>query len=281
MRQQLLLAKAVCSVLIMTGPSFGAMLSSIATLGHDQDIVVETGLSVGSPATVGEHGSRQFYEEGLSTQTASHKPGLPQSVIGFVSTITGDIINFDFQPFEQNNILKLDTTQAATKTLTLASSAGYTKLAAVLTAGSLSNTEVANVGYTIHYDGGATQTGTINVGDWGTAPVPAGTETMLNVGRINMSSTGAATNWNNQVPETDTTVGRWSVEVTEITPNSSANIVNIDFGPITLNGGPAGLNAGDDVSIFGLAGEPVPEPSVAMLVVLGLVLFCGAGRPRA
>jgi hypothetical protein len=261
-------------LLSVAGTSVAATLSSIATSGQDQDIVVEAGLSVGGPATVGEHGSRQFYEEGLSTQTGSHKPGLPQNVSGFVSTLTGDLINFDFQPFEQNNILKFDTTLAATKTLTFVSPFGYRQLAIVLSAGSLSNTEVANVNYTIHYDGGGTQAGTVNVGDWGTAPVPAGTETMLNVGRINMSSTGAATNWNNQVPETDTTANRWSIEVAEITPNSTANILSIDFGPITLNGGPAGLNSGDDVSIFGLAGEAVPEPGTAAMFLVWLVIAC-------
>jgi hypothetical protein len=281
MREQLLKTcfNAVLLVLAVTGTSFAAMLSPITTSGQDQDIVVEAGLSVGSSATVGEHGSRQFYEQGLSTQTGSHKAGLPQSVTGFVSTITGNIIDFDFEPFEQNNIVKFDPTQAATKTLTFDSPFGYRQLAIILTAGSLATTEVANVNYTIHYDGGGAQAGTINVGDWGTAPVPAGTETMLNVGRINMSSTGAATNWNNQIPETDTTANRWSIEVAEITPNSTANILSIDFGPITLNGGPAGLNSGDDVSIFGLAGEAVPEPSTAALFLLWLT-FAGCRSAR-
>ena len=258
----------------LASSSFGAILDPIATSGHDQDIVVEAGLNVGDPATVGEHGSRQFYEQGLSTQQppgapTNHKPGLTQSVTGFVSGITGNTINFDFEPFEQSNILKFDTTQPATKTLALDTPAGYTQLAVVLSGGSLASTEVANVNYTILYQGGGTQTGTINVGDWGTAAVPAGTETLLNVGRINMSSTGAATTWNNQIPEGDTTANRWSVEVSEITPNSNANILSIAFGPITLNGGPAGLNSGDDVVVFGLAGTLVPEPASLALLCLG------------
>src|SRR5262245_52999507 len=94
-------------------------LFPVATTGHDADIVYEVGLTAGATGANNELGSRQFYEQGISTQTASHKMGVPRSVTSFTSALTGDSISFDFQPFEQNNILKF-TSGTAAKTLTLA-----------------------------------------------------------------------------------------------------------------------------------------------------------------
>jgi len=254
----------------LAAPSFAATLHPVATTGHDQDIIVELGASVGAQVTTGELGSRQFYEDGLqASQTTNPMPGLTQSVSGFASSITGNTINYDFEPFTASNILKLDTTQAATKTLTLDAPNAYRQLAVVLSGGSLSSSEVANLSYTINYEGGGTEMGTIDVPDWGNVPLPAGSEILLNAGRINM---GAGT-WNDQIPEGNTTANRWSIYVSEVTPGSTANILSIDFGPITLNGGPAGLNSGDDVVVFGLAGAVVPEPAACALFGIGLAVW--------
>jgi PEP-CTERM motif len=269
---------AALAVIASSVPSMAALLSPVATSGHDQDVIVELGATVGSQVSFGEFGSRQFYEDGLqASQPTNPMPGLTQSVTGFISGITGNAIDYDFEPFSANNILKFDTAEAATKTLTLDAPAGYAQLAVVLSGGSLASSEFANVSYTIHYDGGGTQAGIVDVGDWGNVPAPAGTEVLVNVGRINISSGGGAGTWNDQVPESNTTANRWSIYVSEITPSSTANILSVDFGPVTLNGGPAGLNSGDDVAVFGLSGALVPEPSA---VALAATAALGFGRRR-
>ena len=233
-----------------------AVLEPIATTGHDQDIVFEAGLTAGQVGANGELGSRQFFEAGVFAD------GVPQGVTNFVSVLTSNTITFAFQPFTQNNILKFENTSPP-KTLTLTTPAAYSQLAIVHSSGSLAITpavEVAIMTYTINYSGGVTQTGSVNSVDWGAVPtLPSGTERFLIADR----TTANATTWPVS-SDNNTTANRWAIYLSEVTPSRpDLNIDSITFGPITLNGGP--LNSGDDVVVFGLAGEPgnvVVEPPV-------------------
>ncbi len=235
--------------------AFALDLLPIATTGFDQDIVFEAGLTAGQVGASGELGSRQFFEQGVFAD------GVPRSIVDFTSTITGDVIDFNFAPFENNNVLKFDTTQATSKTLTLTAPSHYGQLAIVHSSGSLginsttfAPTEIALVSYTINYVGGSMQTGTFNSVDWGRIDppnMPQGTEILLNADRSTTNATMWPVNTDN-----NTTPNRWSLYLTEITPNQPAvNIESITFGPISLNTEGTSLNGGDDVVIFGLAGS--------------------------
>jgi hypothetical protein len=255
----------------LSAPAFAATLDTIATTGHDQDIVFESGLTNGQVGASGELGSRQFFQDGA---TAADDDGLPPTVTGFTSALTGNTINFAFQPFSQNNVLKFDNASPV-KSLTLAAPAAYTQLAVVFSGGSLALTETAELSFTINYNGGATQTGILNVPDWGAVTtLPSGTDRFLIADR----TTANATTWPVS-SDNNTTANRWAIYLGEVTPNrTDLNILSLDFGPITLNGGP--LNAGDDVVVFGLAGAPVPEPAPLTLIGLGMLLSVLALRHR-
>jgi hypothetical protein len=268
MRRQLLCSLfATCGALTLTvaGPSFAALLNQVATTGHDQDIVFEAGLAAGAVGANGEIGSRQFFEDGATSATDD---GLPQTLPPFVSG-AGNTIIYAFQPFAQNNILKFDSTTAV-KTLTLTTPAAYQKLAAVFSGGSLATaTEVAGLTYTIHCGDNTTQTGVVNVPDWGAVTtLPAGTERLFIADR----TTANATSWP-VTSDNNTTANRWAIYLSEITPNSGANIVSVDFGPVSLNDADGLLNSGDDVVVFGLAGALVPEPSAWALTIIGATVL--------
>jgi hypothetical protein len=245
-----LLAVGMC---MFATPSPAIDLIPISTSGFDQDVIFEAGLAAGQIGANGEFGSRQFFEAGLFPD------GLPRSIVDFTSTITGNIIDFDFAPFEGNNILKFDTTTPGPKALTLATPGKYGQLAVVHSAGSLAitaglPTEIALVTYTINYAGGATQTGTLSSVDWGNiAPenMPSGTEILINVDR----NTANVTAWP-VTSDNNTQANRWSLYISEITVDQPAvNIESVSFGPMSLNTPGTPLNGGDDVAIFGLAGS--------------------------
>ena len=241
----------VASVMIIgTAFSVAAILEPIATMGHDQDIVFEAGLSDGQVGANGEFGSRQFFEAGVFAD------GVPQGVTNFVSVLTSNTITFAFQPFSQNNILKFDNA-APVKTLTLNTPAPYSQLAIVHSGGSLGiPAEIAIMSYTINYTGGLTQTGSVHSVDWGAVPtLPPATERFLIADR----TTANATTWPVS-SDNNTTANRWAIYLTEVTPDRpDLNIESISFGPIALSNittmAVANLNAGDDVVVFGLAGE--------------------------
>jgi hypothetical protein len=242
----------VCTLLMLTTTVPALNLIPIDTTGFDQDIVFEAGLTDGQVGANGELGSRQFFEAGVFAD------GLPQSITGFTNPLTGNTIDFNFAPFEGNNILKFDNTAANSvpKTLTLAAPNKYGQLAIVHSGGSMAINplEVALLGYTINYVGGATQTGTVNSVDWGAVPqasMPAGTEILFSADR----TTANATAWP-VVSDNNTTARRWNVYVSEIpTDQPSVNIQSVTFGPVSLNNPGTPLNAGDDVVVFGLAGS--------------------------
>jgi hypothetical protein len=245
---------ASIGIALIATRSLAIDLLPIPTAGFDQDIVFEAGLAAGAVGATGELGSRQFFEEGVFAD------GLPRSITGFTSTITGNTIAFDFAPFQANNILKLDNTPAnmGPKTLMLDTPAKFGQLAVVHSGGSMSLTttafETALLSYTINYAGGATQTGTINSVDWGTVPagfMPAGTELFRTADR----TTANATNWPVN-SDNNTQAGRWAIYISEITVNQpTVNIQSVSFGPVSLNTPGTPLNSGDDVVVFGLSGS--------------------------
>jgi hypothetical protein len=241
-------------------PVLAGTLSPIATSGHDADIILEND---GSPAQNEEIGSRWYFEQGLFGNQAGEQ-GMPVSrtVSGFVSPITTNTINFEFESYGANNVLDFDgATTVGPKTLTLDFPARFSQLAIVHSGGSMGTTETAAVNYTIHFVGGGTQSGTFNSFDWSTTVHAANNAARLitNMDRANIQS-GA--------PVFDNTGNstRWAIFVTEVTPNTARRIVSIDFTATVPNAG-----SGDDVDVFGLAGELVPEPSLAALAV-GVVL---------
>ena len=239
---------------VVASPSLAIDLIPIPTTGFDQDIVFEAGLTAGQVGANGELGSRQFFEQGVFAD------GVPRSVVDFVSTITGNNIDFDFAPFQGNNILKFDTTapNVGPKTLTLDAPTKYGQLAVVHAGGSMSLTtaafETALLSYTINYVGGATQTGTINSVDWGAVPegfMPAGTERFLTADRTNAQATAWPVTSDN-----NTQANRWAMYISEITTTQpTVNIQSVSFGPVSLNNPGTPLNTGDDVVVFGLAGS--------------------------
>jgi hypothetical protein len=242
------------SMFVFATESLAIDLIPIPTSGFDQDIIFEAGLATGQAGANGELGSRQFFEQGVFAD------GVPRSVVDFVSTITGNNIDFDFAPFQANNILKFDNTAANTgpKTLTLDTPAKYGQLAVVHSGGSMSLSttafETALLTYTINYVGGATQTGTINSVDWGAVPagfMPAGTEIFLTADR----TTANATTWP-VASDNNTTANRWAMYISEITTEQpTVNIQSVAFGPVSLNTPGTPLNGGDDVVVFGLSGS--------------------------
>ena len=259
----------ICVLALFSTPALGAVLGPVQTTGYDVDIVFESGLSDGAVGANNELGSRQFFEDGA---TSPSDDGLPRVVPTYVSPTSGNLIDFAFQPFEGNNALKFVAGNTA-KTLEFLNPQPFSNLAVVFSGGSLAGTEVARLRYTINYQGGATQSGTLNVNDWGAGALPAGTEELFNADR----TTANATTWP-VVSDNNTTAGRWSINVSEIIPeNTTANILGIDFGPVTLNDDSTPLNSGDDVVVWGVSGTAVPEPSVA---ALGLAAFALVLRRR-
>ncbi len=246
-RRYLVACLVTCS---LAPPAFAIDLFPVGTTGHDQDIFFEAGLAAGATGATGELGSRQFFEAGIFAD------GVPRILPAFTSAVTGNTINFEFNPFEQNNIIKLDTTNAGPKTLTLAAPAKYGQLAVVFSGGSLATgTEFAVLPYTINYVGGGTQMGDLQVPDWGATPATLTPNTLdlFNADRTNSDLRVAPATTDN-----NTTANRWSISVQEITTTQpTTNIASITFGQPTLNqnGSVVPLIAGDDVVIYGLAGS--------------------------
>jgi hypothetical protein len=277
----------VAAALAMLAPASSAVAqityNPIPTTGFDADVVVEAGLSDGQPGANNEFGSRQFYEEGISTQIpGTHKPGLTETLSGVVSELTGNTINFGFAPFEDNNILKFDNASTS-KTLTLASPKAYSNLAIVFSGGSLSlpDRELGQLSFTINYDGGATQTGMILAPDWGVYPreeLPEGVDVLVNAGRLNAGGDGMNP-WPIN-PDGETTPDRWRLYVSEFAmTNPTTNILSVDFHTPMLQRVVAGetvpLNGGDDIAVFGIAG-----PGELVLTSLNLEVNATNGQVR-
>jgi hypothetical protein len=263
-RRQLVMAFA-CASLLLGGaaPIRAVTLSTIATSGYDADIVFESGLASGAVGANNEIGSRQFYEKGATSPTDN---GLPRTLPSF-TTMSGDSINYAFQPFEQNNILKF-TNGTAAKSISFAMPAPYSRLAVIHSGGSLgTNIEYGLLSYKINYVGGATQTGVVNTPDWGgVTTLPPGTERIYSADR----TTANATTWP-AAAEGSATPTRWALYVSEITPTSpAAAIQSVTFGPNSLytiasmTTGP--LNPSDDLVVFGLAGAVTSEQTLRLKV---------------
>jgi hypothetical protein len=267
----IVLAMCACAT---CSEALGVTYQPIATSGHDVDIVYEIGLSAGQAGANGDIGSRQFYEQGVSTQTAAHKPGLTRTMS---ATPLVNTINFAFEPFELNNALKFNAGTAA-KTLTLEAPAAYDDLAFVFSAGGLQSDpaagplETATIPYTVNYAGGLTQTGSLKSPDWSILSTPAtsGTGRLASVGRIGNSPPPV---WP-QTPEVDARPNRWNVFVQELAlSHSTADLLSVTFGPVTIDDADGQLNADDDVVVFGLAGVLTPDLTLEVNTITGAVRF--------
>ena len=138
--------------------------------------------------------------------------------------------------------------------------------------GSLAATEIARLRYTINYEDGATQRETQRRGRLGGVALPAGTEELFNAGPHNLEGHNLAGDLRQQ-HDGGPMVDQCQRIVLE---NTTANILSIDFGPVTLNNDSTPLNSGDDVVVWGVAGEAVPEPSVTALALAALPMTLGA-----
>jgi hypothetical protein len=246
-----------------------AMLSPVATGGHDADIIFEND---GSPAQNEEIGSRWYFEHGLLSGTPP-AVGLPASgTVSGPSLPSGDTVDFKFESYGTNNVLDFDgAATVGSKTLTLDAPARYSKLAFVHAGGSIPASTTVPVSYTIHFIGGSTQSGSFNTFDWSTSANLAANNAvrLLVVDRANQSA---------GVPTLDTTranATRWSIYATELATNTQRRIVSVDF-TVTL----PDAGSGDDLDVFGLSGIIVPEPSITALCVSLLVASASRLRRR-
>ena len=248
-------------------PSLAVTLNPIPTIGHDQDVVYEAGLAAGAVGATGEIEGRQFYETSIYTIGAPPTDrGLPQTLPAFTSSLApNNVINFAFQPFEGNNVLKFDATTppASTKSLNLASPDSFTYLAILFSAGSLLDPPrrfSGRLGYTIHYVGGATQTGQFEALDWGGGLVPPGVDRIFNADRAGAFPPPA---WP-VTPSASANATRWSVfagQVATTLPDESIASVSLNA---MLSDGTTVLPLTDDMDIvvFGLAGAKTPSISL-------------------
>jgi hypothetical protein len=230
-------------VALVALPARAVSLFPVETTGHDTDIIFEND---GSPAVTGnnELGSRWFFENGLFTTGTPTPVGLPttRQITGFNSPSTFNTIDFTFNDYNGFNVLMFKANNAAPKTLSLVTPAKYGQLSFVYSGGSLGTT-VVDVGYTINYEGGATQTGTFPAIDW-SATLPTGVERLFVADRAN---TGPV------LDGSRLTATRWAIYETEVTiTNPGLNILSVDFN--TTYTTPTGA----DVAIFGLSGDGNP-----------------------
>jgi hypothetical protein len=265
--------KCVSTLLIIAAlaagnPSFAVTLSTIATTGHDQDVVYEAGLSNGAVGATGEIGGRQFYETGIYTiGSPPADRGLPQSLPAFTSSLApGSVIDFAFRPFEGNNILKFDATTppALSKSLSLAAPDSFTDLAVIFSAGSILDAPQrfsGRLGYTVNYVGGATQTGQFEVSDWGSGIVPAGVERIFNADRTGNSPPPV---WPVTPDAASATTTRWSIFAGQLTTTlPGQSIASVSFNAFLSDGTVVNpLTGGMDVVVFGLAGAKTPSISL-------------------
>jgi hypothetical protein len=289
----------VIAALAAGSPSFAVTLSTIATTGHDQDVVYEAGLTNGAVGATGEIGGRQFYETGIYTIGAPPTDrGLPQTLPAFASSLApGNIIDFAFRPFEGNNILKFDATTppASTKSLSLTSPDAFTNLAVVFSAGSILDAPQrfsGRLGYTVNYVGGPTQSGQFEVSDWGSGIVPAGVERIFNADRTGNSPPPV---WPVTPDAASATATRWSIFAGQLaTTLPGQSIASVSFNAFLSDGTAVNpLTGSMDVVVFGLAGAKTPSislqvdtrtgqiqlhnPTVAPIAINGYELTSAAG----
>ena len=257
-------ALAVAIGMALASPARAVTLSTIPATGFDADVVFESGLASGATGANTEIGTRQFFEDGATSPT---DVGLPRTLPAYAAP-SGNTINFAFQPFEQNNILKF-TNGTAAKNLTLTTAVPYTQLAVIHSGGSIAtNTEYGLLSWRINYVGGGTQTGVINTPDWGgPTTMPPGTSRIFAADR----NTAGSNTWP-ITAEGTATATRWGLFVSEITPSQPTTAIqSITFGPnslytiATMTTG--ALQSGDDIAVFGLAGAAAPSATTLSLVV--------------
>jgi PEP-CTERM motif len=227
-----------------------AAITPIAATGYNQNMIIPaTGGSANVTATM-DGGTAltgdTFYEMGANPNTPVS--GVPRAGVTFGSGTDANHA-FVLQPngAGQNNAVMLDQTHAL-GTLSLTTPARFAKLSFLVAGGNGG----APINLTIHYAGGGTQSATINGLDWfNNTPIAVDAN-----GRVN-TALSDFNNINNGNP-------RMYQQDLDLT-NLSNNVLSVDFS--------WGGSGNDREVIFGLSGQPVPEPSSLGLIALGAIGF--------
>jgi hypothetical protein len=236
-------------------PTPVAAFTPIAATGYNQNMIISTASgSANITATIDGGTTKQgntFYETGVNPNASA--AGVPHA--GVFSSENDPNHVFQLQPngAGQNDAVMLDQVNT-TGALTLTTPARYSALSLLVAGGNGG----ATIGYTAHYAGGATQTGTFNIPDWfGNTPFAwdANGRVSLNPdGSINTTDFNATFSQNPRMLQVD------------LTPTDTVDALqSINF---TWQGT---VGNGDEDAIFGISGTAVPEPSSLALLSLGAV----------
>jgi hypothetical protein len=229
-----------------------ATITPIAATGYSQNVIVSKANGTANMTATIDEGTNKFansfYEAGQNPNASA--PGVPHA--GVFGSEADANHAFLLQPngLGQNDAVMVDQTHT-TGTLTLTTPVPYLQLS-FLVAGSHGG---ANMGLTLHYAGGATQSATLNVQDWfnGTSTVAWDAN-----GRVYVNSDGTI---NNSTGYANTDSGTPKMYQLDLTPTDMVDALqSISFTWQGSNG------AGDHEYVFGISGAAVPEPSTLMLL---------------
>lgn len=232
----------------------------LATTGYNQNMIISAANGSANITATMDGGTGKggdtFYETGVNTAAPVSGVSHPGVVFG-----SGNDFNhtFAFQPngAGQNDAVMLDSGNVA-GSLSLTTPFNYKTLSFLVAGGNGGG----NIGVTIHYAGGGTQSATISGSDWfNNSPIAQDAN-----GRVNVAL-GDFNNINNGNPR---------LYQQDLALSDTANaVLSVDF----AWQGAAG--AGDREAIFGISGEPVPEPATLGLLSVGALGLLARKRRRA